>query len=144
MEFYEFKGVPAYNVSKSAVNAWTVHLAHELKDSGIKVNTKEFGTTGEALALLEQSQPGDWDVLVIDTVDVKRMVEAGRLAELNPSDYPMADIFPEVQSPEFNIIDGKTEAAHLRLPGDRDQMRQFAVISSLNLLRLRLLERVNA
>ncbi|GHC04200.1 SDR family oxidoreductase [Thermomonas carbonis] len=36
---YEFKGVPAYNVSKSAVNAWTVHLAHELKDSGIKVNT---------------------------------------------------------------------------------------------------------
>ena len=27
------------NVSKSAVNAWTVHLAHELKDTGIKVNT---------------------------------------------------------------------------------------------------------
>jgi nicotinamide-nucleotide amidase len=38
-------------------------------------------------------------------------------------------------------IEGVAEAAHLRLPGDRDQMRQFAVISSLNLLRLRLLER---
>ena len=38
-------------------------------------------------------------------------------------------------------IEGKSEAAHLRLPGDRDQMRQFAVISSLNLLRLRLLDR---
>lgn len=36
---YEFKAVPAYNVSKSAVNAWTIHLAHELKDTGIKVNT---------------------------------------------------------------------------------------------------------
>jgi NAD(P)-dependent dehydrogenase (short-subunit alcohol dehydrogenase family) len=36
---YEFKGVPAYNVSKSAVNAWTVHLAHALRDEGIKVNT---------------------------------------------------------------------------------------------------------
>ncbi len=35
---YDFK-VPAYNVSKSAVNAWTVQLAHELKDSKIKVNT---------------------------------------------------------------------------------------------------------
>ena len=35
---YDFK-VPAYNVSKSAVNAWTVQLAHELKDSSIKVNT---------------------------------------------------------------------------------------------------------
>ncbi len=39
-------------------------------------------------------------------------------------------------------IDGAVEAAHLRLPGDRDQMRQFATISALNLLRLRLLDRV--
>lgn len=35
---YDFK-VPAYNVSKSAVNAWTVQLAYELKDSKVKVNT---------------------------------------------------------------------------------------------------------
>ena len=35
---YNFK-VPAYDVSKTAVNAWTVHLAHELRDSAIKVNT---------------------------------------------------------------------------------------------------------
>jgi len=35
---YDFK-IPAYNVSKSAVNAWTVQLAHELRDSTVKVNT---------------------------------------------------------------------------------------------------------
>ena len=35
---YDFK-VPAYNVSKAAVNAYTVQLAYELKDSKIKVNT---------------------------------------------------------------------------------------------------------
>ena len=35
--YYPIK-VPAYNVSKSAVNAWTVQLAHELRDSAIKVN----------------------------------------------------------------------------------------------------------
>ncbi|HBK47378.1 MAG TPA: short-chain dehydrogenase [Xanthomonadaceae bacterium] len=35
---YHFK-VPAYNVSKSAVNAWTVQLAYELRDTAIKVNT---------------------------------------------------------------------------------------------------------
>ncbi len=35
---YDFK-VPAYNVSKSAVNAWTVQLAHELRGSSVKVNT---------------------------------------------------------------------------------------------------------
>jgi NAD(P)-dependent dehydrogenase (short-subunit alcohol dehydrogenase family) len=39
---YHFK-VPAYNVSKSAVNAWTVHLAYELRDSKIKVNAAHPG-----------------------------------------------------------------------------------------------------
>ncbi|MFZ5527786.1 MAG: SDR family oxidoreductase [Pseudomonadota bacterium] len=30
--------IPAYDASKSAVNAWTVHLAYELKDTRHKVN----------------------------------------------------------------------------------------------------------
>jgi NAD(P)-dependent dehydrogenase (short-subunit alcohol dehydrogenase family) len=34
---YDFK-IPAYDVSKTAVNAWTIHLAHELRDVCIKVN----------------------------------------------------------------------------------------------------------
>ena len=36
-DYYAIK-LPAYNVSKSAVNAWTVQLAYELRDTGIKVN----------------------------------------------------------------------------------------------------------
>ena len=40
---YNFK-VPAYNVSKSAVNAWTVHLAYELRDTKIKVNAIHPGS----------------------------------------------------------------------------------------------------
>lgn len=40
--FYNFK-IPAYNISKSALNAWTIHLAYELKDSGIKVNSAHPG-----------------------------------------------------------------------------------------------------
>ena len=40
---FDFK-VPAYNVSKSALNAWTVHLAHELRDTGIKVNAIHPGS----------------------------------------------------------------------------------------------------
>jgi NAD(P)-dependent dehydrogenase (short-subunit alcohol dehydrogenase family) len=35
--------VPAYDVSKSAVNAYTVHLAWELKDTPIKVNAAHPG-----------------------------------------------------------------------------------------------------
>lgn len=36
-DYYAIK-LPAYNVSKSAVNAWTIQLAYELRDTGIKVN----------------------------------------------------------------------------------------------------------
>lgn len=39
---YDFK-VPAYNVSKSAVNTWTVQLAYELRDTPIKVNAAHPG-----------------------------------------------------------------------------------------------------
>ena len=35
--------LPAYNVSKSAVNAWTVQLAYELKDTNVKVNAVHPG-----------------------------------------------------------------------------------------------------
>lgn len=41
-DFYNFK-IPAYNVSKTAVNAWTVHLAYELRDTAIKVNAAHPG-----------------------------------------------------------------------------------------------------
>jgi NAD(P)-dependent dehydrogenase (short-subunit alcohol dehydrogenase family) len=40
--FYHFK-VPAYNVSRTAVNAWTVHLAYELRETPIKVNAAHPG-----------------------------------------------------------------------------------------------------
>src|SRR5271168_456573 len=39
---YNYK-VPAYNVSKTAVNAWTVQLAYELRDTNIKVNAVHPG-----------------------------------------------------------------------------------------------------
>lgn len=38
-------------------------------------------------------------------------------------------------------LDGKTEVVHVRLPGDRPRVRQYATISLLDLLRRRLLTR---
>ena len=38
-------------------------------------------------------------------------------------------------------LDGVTTCVHVRLPGEREQVRQFATISLLDLLRRRLLER---
>lgn len=40
--YYDFK-IPAYNVSKTAVNSWTAQLAHELRNTAIKVNAVHPG-----------------------------------------------------------------------------------------------------
>ena len=82
---YDFK-VPAYNVSKSAVNAWTVQLAHELKDTAIKVNAVHPGSvktdmnaqgelevadgakTSVRMALLDESGPSGGFVYFEDTL----------------------------------------------------------------------------
>jgi spermidine/putrescine transport system substrate-binding protein len=77
---------------------------------GVTVNLKEYEGTAAGLAILEQSQPGDWDVLVVDAVDVGRAVEAGYLAEMPVDQLPTADFFPEVVMAENNVIDGKTYA----------------------------------
>jgi len=75
--------------------------------NGIKVNVKEFEGTGAGLALVEQSQPGDWDVMVIDTVDVRRGVERGLFDPLPEDKLPIADIFPEVLMDQHSKIDGQ-------------------------------------
>ena len=77
---------------------------------GVKVNLKEYEGTGTALALLEQSQPGDWDVFVIDGVDVPRVVEAGLLAELPAAELPLDDVFEAVQMRDVTFSDGKMYA----------------------------------
>lgn len=75
--------------------------------TGIKVNVKEFEGTGAGLALVEQSQPGDWDVMVIDTVDVRRGVERGLFAPLPEDQLPIADLFPEVLMDQHAKVDGQ-------------------------------------
>ncbi|MGL4321634.1 MAG: polyamine ABC transporter substrate-binding protein [Paracoccaceae bacterium] len=78
--------------------------------TGITVNVKEYEGTAAGLAILEQSQPGDWDVMVIDGVDVGRAVDAGLLAELPADALPTADFFPEVVMADQNGRDGKIYA----------------------------------
>jgi spermidine/putrescine transport system substrate-binding protein len=75
--------------------------------NGVKVNVKEFEGTGAGLAIVEQSQPGDWDVMVIDSIDVRRGVEKGLFEPLLEDQLPVADIFPEVTMDQATKIDGK-------------------------------------
>ena len=76
----------------------------------VEVNLKDYEGTGTALSVIEQSQPGDWDVFVVDGVDVPRVAEAGILAPLPAGELPTADLFPELVMAENHTRDGKTYA----------------------------------
>jgi spermidine/putrescine transport system substrate-binding protein len=127
------KSVLAYNLSAAALAAatllgantataadlnaliWCDHADAKLlepfeKANGIKVNVKEFEGTGAGLAIVEQSQPGDWDVMVIDSIDVPRGVEKGLFEALPEDQLPIADLFPEVKMDASTMKDGKRYA----------------------------------
>jgi spermidine/putrescine transport system substrate-binding protein len=90
---------------------WCDHTDPELlqpfeEEHGVTVNVRDYDGTGVALGLLEQSQPGDWDVFVVDSVDVPRVAEAGWLAPLDRDDFPWDDFFEQVRMPEVHEVDG--------------------------------------
>ena len=71
----------AANAQELNALVWCDHTDDALikpfeEEFGVTVNVREYEGTGAALALLEQSRPGDWDVLVIDGIDVFRAVES--------------------------------------------------------------------
>ncbi len=75
---------------------------------GIRVNVKEYEGTAAGLALLEQSRPGDWDVMVIDGVDVGRLVERDLAEPLPVEDMHTGDYFPQIVLEDNNTVDGVT------------------------------------
>ncbi len=94
---------------------WCDHTDPELlrpfeEKHKVRINMKEYDNTGVALAILEQSQPGDWDVFVVDSIDIKRVVNLGLLAPLKEADFPWDDIFPQIRTPELHHVGGKLYA----------------------------------
>jgi len=77
---------------------------------GVKVNAKVYEGTGTALSILEQSAPGDWDVLVVDAPDVPQVASLGILEELSEDIAPWDDIFPRLADAPWTRIDGKVYA----------------------------------
>ncbi len=80
------------------------------KAHDVRVNLKDYEGTGTALSLIEQSQPGDWDVFVIDGIDVPRAIEADLLAPLPKDQLPLGDLFPELVMPANHEKDGQVYA----------------------------------
>lgn len=78
--------------------------------NGVKINVKTYEGTGTAVSILEQSQPGDWDVLVVDAPDTPFVAGLGYLEPLDDSSLPLGDLFPELTAASFNYSDGKRYA----------------------------------
>ena len=73
----------------------------------VRVKVKTYEGTGTALSIIEQSQPGDWDVFVIDAPDVPQVAKQGLLASLNKDDYPWDDLFEQIRNAPYNSVEGK-------------------------------------
>jgi len=71
------KNIAAYAISKTAVNAWTIHLAAELKDTPIKVNAADPGWVKTDLG----GPDAPWEV----ELGAKTSVQLATLDENGPS-----------------------------------------------------------
>ena len=72
----------------------------------VKVNVKIYEGTGTALSIIEQSAPGDWDVLVVDAPDTPTVARMGLLEPMDDSKLPLGDLFKPLISASFNKVDG--------------------------------------
>ena len=104
-----------YAVEELNALVWCDHTDDALiqpfeEANNVKVNLKDYEGTGTALSIIEQSQSGDWDVFVVDGVDVPRVAAAGILAPLPEGSLPTDNLFPEIVMPENHVIDGKIYA----------------------------------
>jgi len=106
--------VVAPPVAADQINAlvWCDHADAALlepfeQEHGVRVNVQEYEGTGTGLAIVEQSRPGDWDVMVIDSIDIRRGVERGLFAPLPEDQLPFDDLYPEVRMEQFGRFDGQ-------------------------------------
>ena len=105
----------AFAAGELNILVWCDHADSKLlepfeKAHGVKVNAKTYEGTGTALSILEQSAPGDWDVLVIDAPDVPQVADLGILTELPDDIAPWDTIFPQLRNAPYTKVDGKSYA----------------------------------
>ena len=93
------------------VLVWCDHADDKLikpfeEQHNVKVNVKTYEGTGTALSIIEQSSPGDWDVLVVDAPDAPTVAGLGLLEPLDESELPLDDLFAPLTAAGFNYVDG--------------------------------------
>src|SRR3546814_3516950 len=63
--------------------------------NNVKFKPKYYTGGDNMLALIAQSPPGTFDVILSDAEYVQQLNAAGYIEKLDPADYPFDDFFPE-------------------------------------------------
>ena len=74
---------------------------------GGKVNVKSYEGTGAAMAVKEQSQPGEWDLFCLDFQDTGMVSQTGEIDALDDSRIPWDRYFPGLRDQPHAYTDGK-------------------------------------
>ncbi|MFB2552423.1 ABC transporter substrate-binding protein [Ensifer soli] len=88
-------------------NADPYLIADFEKANNVKVQIKEYVGGDQMLAVINQSPPGSFDVVLADAEYMHLLHEADFLEELDPADYPLADFFPEFQKFPLHWFDDR-------------------------------------
>jgi len=76
------------------------------QEHGVKVVGKEYVGGENMLALVNQSPPGTYDVILSDREYIVQLRDAGFIDKMDPADYPFDDFWPEFQNLEGHWLDG--------------------------------------
>ncbi len=88
-------------------NADPYLVAEFEKANNCKIRIKEYVGGDQMLAVINQSPPGSFDVVLADAEYMHLLHAADFIEELNPDDYPLKDYWPEFQKFPLHWFDGK-------------------------------------
>ena len=77
------------------------------KAHGVKVKIKEYVGGDQMMAVINQSPPGSFDVVLADAEYMHLLHEADFIEALDPADYPLKDYWPEFRKFPLHWFDGK-------------------------------------
>jgi spermidine/putrescine transport system substrate-binding protein len=82
--------------------------------NNVKFKNKYYAGGDNMLALIAQSPPGTYDVILSDAEFVQQLNAAGYITPLEAADYPIDDFFPEFKQFPGHWKDGKLYSAMVR------------------------------
>ena len=77
------------------------------KANNVKIRIKEYVGGDQMLAVINQSPPGSFDVVLADAEYMHLLHKADFLEALDPADYPIKDFWPEFQKFPLHWFDDK-------------------------------------